>query len=164
MKYFQIEDHWDELLPIYTCNQATEIWYNEMEAYGRGKDEDYGLTNCRTNPLTPELTPMDYDSCDWRLNINEDGSCGPVIVRPEFWKYVCHSACHWLVNLSLFVAQQYTPEKQWRIVSGKEHSTVWDGEDTLWDANFLALGIDADEAWKLANDVHYQPNEYMQHL
>ena len=31
-----------------------------------------------------------------------------------------------------------------------KHSTVWDGDETLFDINFLAMGIPPDEAWRLA--------------
>ena len=36
-------------------------------------------------------------------------------------------------------------------MTSQKHSTVWDGAETLFDINFLALGVDADEAWRLAN-------------
>jgi hypothetical protein len=32
------------------------------------------------------------------------------------------------------------------------HSTTWDGKDTLFDMNFLALGVAPDEAWQLASE------------
>ena len=155
MKYFQIEHHWNELRSIYESDQATEIWYDKMQDFGKQKDEDYGIKNCRTEILRPELTPRDYDSVNWRYHL-EDGK-----KEPEFWKYVCHGACHWLINLNLFVAQQYDRTKGWRIVSGKKHSTVWDGKDTLFDANFLALRVSADKAYELADDVHYQQNQFV---
>jgi hypothetical protein len=36
-------------------------------------------------------------------------------------------------------------------VTAQKHSTVWDGAETLFDINFLALGVDPDEAWRLAS-------------
>jgi hypothetical protein len=36
------------------------------------------------------------------------------------------------------------------VIGNEYHSTVWDGEDTLWDLNYTALGIDPDEAFKIA--------------
>src|SRR5262249_45488771 len=105
--------------------------------------------------------PAAYDSCDWRFM---PGRRGPY---PPFWEYVCHSACHWLVNLNLFLAMEVQPSKPWRIVSSSRHSTVWDGESTLWDANYLALGVEASEAWKLAaegeDSLILCPGQFMLH-
>lgn len=96
--------------------------------------------------------PMHFDSCDWRF-----GKRGP---NPHFWDYVCHSACHWLVDTCLYVAMTAYPKVLWRIVSydhdknGGSHSTVWNGDcenPVLFDANFLALGVSAKEAWGIAS-------------
>jgi hypothetical protein len=43
------------------------------------------------------------------------------------------------------------PKREWRIVTSDAHSTTWDGAETLFDFNFLALGIEPDEAWALAS-------------
>ena len=61
-----------------------------------------------------------------------------------------HAACHWLVNFNRQLAIRAEPKEAWRIVTSKEHSTVWDGDETLFDMNLLALGVDADEAWRMA--------------
>jgi hypothetical protein len=61
-----------------------------------------------------------------------------------------HAACHWLVNFNRELAVLAESKREWRIVTSKEHSTVWDSDETLFDMNFLALGVDADEAWRLA--------------
>jgi hypothetical protein len=45
---------------------------------------------------------------------------------------------------------QHQPDRPWRIVTSDRHSVVWDGAQTLWDGNFLALDIPAAEAWELA--------------
>ena len=42
------------------------------------------------------------------------------------------------------------------IVTTRKHSTVWDGAETLFDINFLALGVDPDEAWELAGSGNRQ--------
>ncbi|MDG2112042.1 MAG: hypothetical protein P8N02_05450 [Actinomycetota bacterium] len=109
-----------------------------------------------------DLRPSHFDSCDWRSN--RGGRPGPA---PAYFEYVCHSACHWLVNLNLFVAMQAEPDRPWRIVRSDEHSTVWDGDVTLWDTNFLALRIDVDEAWTLAAEQPesevYPPGRYAPH-
>jgi hypothetical protein len=35
-------------------------------------------------------------------------------------------------------------------VTSDRHSTVWVGEQTLFDFNFTALGFDPEDAWDLA--------------
>ncbi|MEJ6603016.1 MAG: hypothetical protein QNL51_10635 [Opitutaceae bacterium] len=57
---------------------------------------------------------------------------------------------HHLVDLALHVATTVEPKRRWRVIGSDDHSTVWDGKDTLWDLNYTALGIDPDEAFKIA--------------
>ncbi len=56
------------------------------------------------------------------------------------------------MNFNLRLAELVEPSRPWRIVTTQKHSTVWDGAETLFDINFLALGVDPDEAWKLASE------------
>ena len=63
-----------------------------------------------------------------------------------FWDYAVHSGCHWVVNFNLRLAELVEPKRPWRIVTTQKHSTVWDGAETLFDINFLALGVHPDEA------------------
>ena len=44
------------------------------------------------------------------------------------------------------------PKREWRVLTSEKHSTVYDGEDMLFDFNFLALGIPADEAYQMARE------------
>jgi hypothetical protein len=88
--------------------------------------------------------PDEFESCDWRF---DRAKRGPM---PRYWRYVKHAACHWIVNFALKLAMLAEPGKPWRIITSDEHSTVWDGGDTLFDFNFLALGISADECFKNA--------------
>jgi hypothetical protein len=48
---------------------------------------------------------------------------------------VKHAACHWLVNFALRLAILAEPARPWQIVSSQAHSTVWDGQSTLFDCN-----------------------------
>lgn len=143
MEFYPIQKRWKKLGPLYRSPEATAIWHPEMEAYSFGRAEDYGYP-FRPRPLTPDLRPEAYDSCDWRWC---QGRRGP---QPHFWEYTCHAACHWVAPLHLWVAQQAEPDRQWRLVSSNAHSTIWDGKETLFDGNFLALGISPEETWELA--------------
>jgi hypothetical protein len=81
---------------------------------------------------------------------------------PRFWQYVKHSACHWLVNFNLELAMQVEPNRMWRILTSEEHSTVWDGNITLFDMNFLALGVTPKEAFNIANEEHLPPGQHVE--
>jgi len=143
--YYPIQKRWRRLGPIFRSPMVAAIWHPDLELYAQQRAEDYGYQH-RPRPYTPELLPQDYDSCDWRW------SCGRRGPSPAHWAWVTHSACHWLVGLNLFVAQRAEPGRAWRIVTSDKHSTVWDGEQTLFDNNFLSLGVPAAEAWELAAD------------
>ena len=96
--------------------------------------------------------PAQFESCDWQLH--------RVGRTPNFWKYVKHGACHWLVNFNLMLATLVEPKRAWRILASDDHSTVWDGHETLFDLNFLALQVPAEECFSLANDKQLQPGQF----
>ena len=75
--------------------------------------------------------PGDFESCDWRWSVRGR--------HPRYFQYVKHAACHWLVNFNLTLAELVEPKKEWRIVTSNAHSTVWDGELSLFDLNGMAL-------------------------
>jgi hypothetical protein len=82
---------------------------------------------------------------------------------PRYWRYVKHGACHWLANFVLRLACLAEPKRAWRIVTSDKHSTVWDGARTLFEFNFQALGIDAQECWETVAVGGYEltPGAYM---
>ena len=139
-KYIDIEKHWPKIKPHAESETATYIWRRDLEKFYIefmlfGPDLDWdefdeNWFNEVNRPFNPS-TPADLDGCDWRCEEERE--------PPEFWEYVVHSNCHWLVNFNLYCAQKTFPKSQWRIITSNEHSCVWDGEDTLFDMNFLAL-------------------------
>ena len=136
MKYYDIPKHWtkriDPHIESVRCILTRD--FNKF-TWGRWRKK-----------FTDQDVPHGFDSCDWRWR--HKGR------HPRYWDYVCHSACHWLVNFNLRLAQLVEPKREWRILTSQEHSTVWDGAETLFDFNFLALGVPADEAFQLANEKH----------
>lgn len=104
--------------------------------------------------------PTDYDSCDWRFN-----GRGPYSRQPKFWDYAKHSACHWVADLALYVAMKSSPDTPWRILTSSKHTTVWNGcilDPILFDINFQALGITAEECIKLASSgKELRPGVYL---
>lgn len=139
--YFPIQQYWWKLRSIYQSEECRKIWHPCMEQYMRWRGFQNGFKH---TPKPDAPSPSWYDSCDWRFD--RPGR------KPAFWDYVCHSACHWVADMNLFVAMQAFPKDAWRIITSEEHSTVWNGEPepVLFDTNFLALGVSAPEAMRLA--------------
>jgi hypothetical protein len=66
-----------------------------------------------------------------------------------------------LVNFTLRLAQMVEPRRRWRIITSREHSTVWDGEELLFDFNFQAMGIAPPECFKLAHKRELKLGEFL---
>lgn len=141
-RHFDIQKHWRKLGPIFKSEEAGKIWQPCMEDWGtleRGKK----YTDSRPHP-----TPFSYDSPDWWC---ERHKRGPL---PAFYAFTCHRACHWLVDLCLYVAMTAYPDVRWRILTHWQlHSTVWNGDlktPVLFDANYSAHGVSAKEGLERA--------------
>ncbi len=55
-----------------------------------------------------------------------------------------------LVRYNLKLAKLVAPKRNWGILTSDLHSTVWDGECTIFEFNFYAFGIPADKAFERA--------------
>lgn len=97
--------------------------------------------------------PRQFEGCCW------DGDHKGR--EPRFWLYVKHAACHWLVNFNLMLATLVEPKRPWRIITSKNHSTVWDGQHTLFDLNFLALQIPPSQCFEMAYSEELPLGEFM---
>lgn len=64
----------------------------------------------------------------------------------------------YIANTLLYVAMVAYPNKAWRIVTSSKHSTVWDGEQTLFDLNFMILKIPVHEC---IEDAFMQPDTFV---
>jgi len=95
--------------------------------------------------------PCEFEGLHW-----DNGHRGR---RPRFWQYVCSATSHWLVNFELELARLVEPDRKWRIITDK-HSTVWDGEDTLFEFNFLAFDIPPKECFDLASGHELEPGQH----
>jgi hypothetical protein len=135
MTYYPFVKNWRKIKKAINDKRVQDALVKDFNkfTYGRwGQKFTYGQL------------PAEFESCDWRF-----GRSGR---HPKYWSYVKHAACHWLVNFNLEVAKIVEPEKNWRILTGACHSTVWDGEQTLFDMNFSALDINPNEAFAMANE------------
>jgi hypothetical protein len=53
------------------------------------------------------------------------------------------------------------PNRMWRIITSPEHSTVWDGDETLFDLNFQAMGLSPQECFHKAFKRRLKPGQYL---
>lgn len=148
--FVDIQKDWRKLGPLFKSDTARKIWAPCMLEFGISRASDHGHEFVERFPHT---LPCHYESCDWRF-CSEIPRRGP---HPAFWDYVCHSACHWVVDLCLFVANSAYPNQPWRILNSNaiksNHSTVWNGDyqnPLLFDVNFSAIGVSPKEALQLA--------------
>jgi hypothetical protein len=134
MRYYDLKKHWTKKIePHLTNKQLNNILVRDFNKFAFGRWRQ---------PFVHGQYPCEFESCDWDL-----GHKGPA---PRYWKYTKHAACHWLVNFNLKLAMLVAPQRRWRIVTSVGHSTVWDGAETLFEFNFLAFGIPAQECFDLA--------------
>lgn len=134
MKYYPFSKKWKKLKPLIESDLVQTIMVEDFNkfTYGRWRKK-----------FQKGMKPLDFESCDWYMD--RKGR------KPQFWNYVKHSACHWVVNFQLELAQLAEPKKKWRIITSQDHSVVWDGEETLFDMNFCALGVSPEESFTTAN-------------
>jgi len=150
IRYYPVQRRWRRVKGLLVADvEAQEILVRDFNRYTWGRWRER---------FTAGMVPHDFESCDWW--------CEHRGRMPDFWRYVKHGACYWLVNFNLRLAQLVEPERPWRILTGNSdlpntHSTVWDGSAKLFDMNFLALGVSASEAFALANATMLAPGEYM---
>lgn len=153
--YFPITKHWHKLKPLFESKEAENLWRFNLRDYAQQKSCEHKFRYKYDE--SRYRFPADHDGCDWRCCRNSR--------HPEWWDYVCHSACHWLVDMNLWVAMQAYPEVPWQIITQRHHSTIWNGDKNnpvLFDLNFLALEVTAKQAWKIASRGRFlKPRQYL---
>lgn len=141
VRYFDVGRHWTKRIAPHLADPVVSaVLVRDFHKYTWGRSR---------KKFEPGMVPFDFESCDWWVEHR-----GP---RPKFWDYVTHAACHWLVNFNLRLAERAAPARPWRILTSDDHSTVFDGDRTLFDLNFLALGVPPGEAYRLANVTALAP-------
>ena len=134
MRYYDLSRNWTrKIMPHLGDGELNEILVRDFNRFTHGRwGQRFG----------PGEFPRDYETCDW--DIGHPGR------PPRYWAYVKHAACHWLVNFNLRLAGLAEPRRPWRILTSERHSTVWDGDRTLFDLNFSAFGISPQECFESA--------------
>lgn len=135
IKYYDVRRHWTQrIVPHLGDPELNKVLVRDFNKFTMGR---WGRR------FDPGQFPDEFESCDWRFDHRGKW--------PRYWRYVKHAACHWLVNFNLRLAQLVEPSRPWRILTSDDHSTVWDGDKTIFDLNFLALGVSPDDAYRLAS-------------
>jgi hypothetical protein len=136
LRYYDLKRHWTKrIMPHLDDKTLNEILVRDFSKF------TFGRWQLR---FLPGNLPEEFETCDWRYHHRGRW--------PRYWVYVKHAACHWVVNFSLRLANLVEPQRPWRIITSEAHSTVWDGECSLFDFNFQALGVSATQCFELAND------------
>lgn len=146
MQYYDVMRHWRRVRPHLADPIVANVLVFDFNLYTYGRWKQ---------PFEPGMVPHEFESCDWWLSHRGR--------KPAFWQYVKHAACHWLVNFNLELAKASVSDRVWRVITSDRHSTVWDGEQTLFDMNFLALGVAPAEAYRMArrNGEILKPGEHL---
>lgn len=100
--------------------------------------------------------PARFEDCPWSWYVPG--------MYLDYYHYVKHQAAHWLVNFNLVLAMRAEPKRKWRILKSDFHSTVWDGELTLFDFNGLAFFENAGHCFRAAtsgNGIELAPGEFI---
>jgi hypothetical protein len=150
--------HWTKRIePVLKDKELTAVLERGLDDYRQQLAQEcreQGIfRSCWEDELRQGALPCEFDVCDWRWQHR-----GP---RPRFWRYVCSDLCHWLVDFNLRLASLIEPAAPWRILSSQRHSTVWDGDETLFDLNYLAFDVPPDECFEVANKRELPVRKYM---
>jgi hypothetical protein len=141
LRYYDFRRHWTtRIMPHLADKKLNAILVRDLQKYTRGR--------FKTGDL-----PCDYDSMSWRLDHRNP--------YPRYWDYAMSGACHWLVNFNIRLATLAEPERPWRIITGDDHSSVWDGKHTLFDLNYSALGVSPSECYQKAYGRELCPGRSM---
>ena len=85
MIYYPIQKNWSRRIEPHLTNkrvQATLVRDFNKYTYGRWRQR-----------FLPGMRPTEFESCDWR--VTRGGR------QPEYFDFVKHGACHWLVGFNL---------------------------------------------------------------
>ena len=142
--YYDLVRKWHKVKPHLNEPILKAILLRDFNRYTQGL---YG------EPFRRGEYPSDFDHDDWRWELRRR--------KASYWDYTCRGACHWLVNFTLRLAMLVEPKRRWRIITSDKHSTVWDGRNTVFDFNFQAMGVPAEECFKMAYKKELRPGRFM---
>jgi hypothetical protein len=144
-RYYDFRRHWTKrVIPHLGDKKLNAILVRDFNKYTSG--------TLSQKPFRHGDLPYQFEDCEWDWDHRG--------LRPRYWAYVKHAACHFLVNFNLRLATLAEPKRPWRIITSNKHSSVWDGCTILFDMNFSALGIPPAKGFLLAYDRELRPGKY----
>lgn len=144
LHYYDLEQNWARIEPHLSDPELNDILVENFNKYTYGRWRE---------PFHRGQVPAEFESADWWIDFEGE--------HPEYWMYVKHAACHWLVNFAAKLATLVEPDRPWRIISSDRHSTVWDGQLTLFEFNYQAFGIPPEDCFEMAYEDELKPGEYL---
>ena len=144
IEYYDLIKNWRKVKRHLRDPELNDILVGDFNKFTEG---------CLGKKFTHGQLPRDFETIDWVYLFKMGVWVGHGYRgghEPGFWRYVKYEACHWLVNFALRLAQLVEPEKPWRILTSREHSTVWDGDKLLFEFNFQAFEISPAECFRNA--------------
>jgi hypothetical protein len=145
MVYYDLVKNWHKIAPHLSNPELNDVLVRDFNRYNLGR-----TGQMFTPGMTPQQLHEQWLQYEKEVNGNEyDPREGPP--QPH-WRFVKHAACHWIVNFELKLAQLVEPHRPWRILAGDEHSSVYDGDHTMFEFNFSTFGTPPEECYKLAFD------------
>jgi hypothetical protein len=137
--FYDAVSNWPTIEPHTRDLEFVRILHHDFSRFTLGR---YGM---------PYPSPSRPYPADWEDLAGPDEDDGPYLGPPgEYMRYVRKLACYWLVGANLKLATLILPERPWSIVMSSLHSTVWDGEELLFDLMGQALYGSADKAFSYA--------------
>ena len=144
-KYYDLIDDWSKVEPFINHPSVLSAMHFNYNAY---------LLSHLGLPFDDAMTPETIYELNQRMLFGDDwkqeGFDARNGERQPYWTITAPHTCHWTANVLLEIAKSAEPEHPWRIISGKNHSTVWDGADTLFETHYLVIGRSADECYEAA--------------
>ena len=144
IRYYPFVRKWQRIRPHLTNPEFRAILERDFNKF------TFGTWGQR---FGPGQFPFELETCGW--DWERRGR------HPEYWKYVKHAACHWLVNANLKLAELAEPKRPWRILTAQAHSTVWDGEVVLFDMSYSALMVPPEVAFARACGRELKPGKQL---
>jgi hypothetical protein len=153
MKYYDLPRYWTKrVMPHLGDPQLQAKLIEDCDRFIFGGTGELGRLSMHFKP-----TLFDHQT-DWEADDCGRHRPGP---RPRYYDYTLMSACHWLVNFNLMLAERVAPNRPWRIITSKKHSTVWDGKVAVFEFNYRALRTPADTAFANANRRMLKPGKLL---
>jgi hypothetical protein len=149
MQHYDFKKNWTrKVMPHLGDKKFNDLLFRDLNKY------TWGRWRYKSPPGT---LPAGFVNIPWGSGFTHRG---PV---PRYMQYVVYGACHWLVNGYLRLAMLVVPDRPWRIITGPEHSTVWDGQNMVFDINYYSQGVTAAQTYEVAREgdsEELEPGKY----